>query len=389
MGKGIPQPQAAIQEPSLEPRRFDSLVKVNDMYKNPRLISWGVAAICAVLFFLSFDMYYIYLFEVYWGSLIICAIFLLLAIGGLRFANVAFKKDKPFYEIGNTFRFFRMSNAEHKSMARSIGVLAVFLAIFGVFMLFSSFNDLSAQGNGRLVDLVFILIGCGITSYLATKSLKVHEDIDYVANEDLAEIMDMTIDERVMASYQNFDSSVPLECQLDDLEGNPNLFVMTQRQIYFAFYTSNGWISNQFKLENITSLEIEWDFIHYNGGVTFQIQDGNEIKKLNFDLSLLDNLSQYPILIVRQMLNTFDAFKQGRYVEMSTKRKRRRNIANNQPTTDGHASEAINEPQEVAAWESVPQSSETAEVRSIELCKDVYNGLKNAKPGMSKRALEL
>lgn len=388
MGQWTPQPQAAIQGPSLEPRRFDSPVKVNDMYKNPRRISWGVAALCALFFFLSFDIHYIYYFED-WGRLLTCAVFLLLAIGGLHFANVVFKKDKLFYEAGNTFRFFRMSNAEYKNIARSIGVLSVFLAILCVFVLFSSFNHFSDHNNGKLIELVFILIGCGITSYLATKTLKVHEDIDYVANEDLAEIMDMTIDERVMASYQNFDSSVPLECQLDDLDGTPNLFVMTQRQIYFAFHTSTGWISNQFKLENITSLEINWDFVHYNGGVTFQIQDGNEIKKLNFDLSLQDNLSQYPILIVRQMLNTFDSFKQGIYVEMSTKRKRRRNIVNNQPTTDGHPSDATNEPQEVAAWESVPQSSETAEVRSIELCKDVYNGLKNAKPGMSKRALEL
>lgn len=293
------------------------------------------------------------------------------------------------YRPTESFSYFRRSKEFQRFLIFAYGTAAFILASLFSYCLFSdsihlNFKDTLVIGVGSWLAVI-----CVSRSIDLFTTIKQHQDIDYVASENLAEIMDMTIDEKILVSYQNFDSSIPLEEQ-DDLDGTPNLFVMTQRQILYAVSTSKGWVSNRFKLEDIEVIDIEWEKFRYEGRLIFDVLDYNTWRKksIKLDLSAIDNLSQYPILVIKQFLLAFDAFKEGKYLEMSTSRKRRRRVVEDK-TVATHAGETrkLSDDEPKTAYETV--WNENASVRKIELCPEIFDGLKNAEYGITNRSLEL
>lgn len=377
--------QASYQQmESSNIRRYDSTINIIDHSKATRIIPWFLVFLCAMM---AMSIYSSYTYSLEFLKTIILVVLCVLGVAGVLIA-MKIPKDGNIYRPGVTYKIFRLDQDDNKKISILITVYMACIVAAVAWLVF--LGEGNGKTLGRMIELGFTCLGLGITGYIASRVIKIHEDIDYVTNETLADIMDLTIDERVMASYTNFDTSMPIEQQMDDLEGNPNMFVMTQRQILFAFYTSRGWISYQCSLANITGMEINWNYLEFNGNIKLHIKDGDVPGRFTMYLSTVDNLAQYPTLVIRQILKTLDAYKSGAYAQMSTKRKRRRNVQGKATVgTPAQSQSAVSQQEETAAWESIPADRSEGGVRYIELCQEVYAGIKNAEPAISKRALDL
>lgn len=158
--------------------------------------------------------------------------------------------------------------------------------------------------------LVFIVF------YLYSKSLKVHADIDYTANELLSEVIGLNIDEKIVASYQNFDSSKPKQ-KKDD-----NLIVVTNRKIFFAVYNGTNWMTLNKLLSEVEKIGIARNDV--NSYLKLIFADNTS---LGLRLDLHEKITTTPQLFVKQFLNTLDASLLG-YDVVSNNSRRRVSISN-------------------------------------------------------------
>jgi hypothetical protein len=131
--------------------------------------------------------------------------------------------------------------------------------------------------------------------YLYSKSLKVHSDIDYTANELLSDVIGLNIDEKIVASYQNFDSSKPKQ-KKDD-----NLIVVTNRKIFFAVYSGTNWMTLNKLLSEIVKIGIARNDV--NSYLKLVFADNTS---LGLRLELYEKITTTPQLFLKQFLNTLD-----------------------------------------------------------------------------------
>ena len=92
------------------------------------------------------------------------------------------------YKPGKSFYWWRLTK---EKMLLIYKIVAVIVVVICILLLIYEFK------LSGLVTLVVVLV----TLYYVPKSFMAHEDVDYVANQELADIVGMEVDEKVQASY--------------------------------------------------------------------------------------------------------------------------------------------------------------------------------------------
>ncbi len=270
-----------------------------------------------------------------------------------------------------------------------IGVLLFFSSIIGAILMFKrgiykpekSFFSLRMQKNKvnkyikysalalSLFCLIMLLldfklgiktIGYSIAGfvglYYTAKSIKFHEDIDYEANEFIADLIGLSVDEKIVASYQNFDSSN------DNRKENDNLILVTNRKVFFAVFNGSNWMTLNKLLSEITKIGIARNDV--NSYLKLVFVDNTS---LGLRLDLYEKITTTPQLFVKQFLSTLDASLLG-YDVVSNNNRRRVSISN----------------------ENTSKSNNTSiQSRSIELNSTLVSELKASEEIKSGRILEI
>jgi hypothetical protein len=220
--------------------------------------------------------------------------------------------------------------------------------------------NIISEGIGKALSQSFIVIGVFLVpSYYLLKSIKVHGDVDYVANDALLEVAEVKVDEKVIASYQNFDNTKSKYKKKD------NIIVVTNRKIFFAVFNGTNWL----KL-NKTFSDI------YKIGIGRKELSDCYLKLVFFDnttlglrLDLYDKITTTPQLFLKQFLNALDSYLLGQDAVPTTSRRR------------------ITVSTEQAGEQSVTQTVAPA-VRKIELNTTISKAIKEAEEVKPGRILE-
>jgi len=221
--------------------------------------------------------------------------------------------------------------------------------------------NIISEGIGKtLLGSISVICGVLVPLYFLLKSIKVHGDVDYVANDALLEVAEVNVDEKVIASYQNFDNTKSAYKKKD------NIIVVTNRKIFFAVFNGTNWL----KL-NKTFSDI------YKIGIGGSNQQNNCYLKLVFfdnttlvlRLDLYDKITTTPQLFLKQFLNALDSYLLGYDVVPTTSRRR------------------ITVSTEQAGEQSVTQTV-TPAVRKIELNTTISKAIKEAEEVKPGRILE-
>jgi hypothetical protein len=199
-------------------------------------------------------------------------------------------------------------------------------------------------------------LGGLITLYFFIKSIKVHNDIDYAASEELSGLLDFQFDEKIVASYQNFDSSE------DKRKKNDNLIVVTNRKIFFAVFNGTNWMTLNKLLSEVEKIGIARNDV--NSYLKLVFADNT---KLGLRLDLYEKITTTPQLFVKQFLSTLDAYLMG-YDVVSSNNRRRVSISQENASVDNNSSN---------------------QKRSIELNQTLVNELKTSEEIKSGRILEI
>ena len=274
---------------------------------------------------------------------------LLFGIAGIIFFK--FSKGGK-YVPGKTFLFYRKSKEKIKAYTLYAGVAGIIFCC--LCLLFAS--TLKSAGSA-----IIGIVGMIALIYYTNKSFKVHEDIDYVSSAEMEQIIGVEIDEKIQATYQNFDSSEE-DCLNDDC----NIMMVTDKKIYFAYYDSDRWYFVNKKLDEISRLG--------------QIGDNQETGKLYLRLEFVDGttiilhmdamgkMTSNPTLFLKKFLETLDAVVLGTVDEKISSRRR---VSVNSATPDAQHCE------------------QKTENRKLDLGNSIIEGLRNATPVESGRVIEL
>lgn len=195
-----------------------------------------------------------------------------------------------------------------------------------------------------------------VSLYYWSKSIKFHEDIDYEANEFIADLIGLSVDEKIVASYQNFDSSKA------NRKKNDNLIVVTNRKIFFAVYSGTNWMTLNKLLSEIVKIGIARNDV--NSYLKLVFADNTS---LGLRLDLYEKITTTPQLFVKQFLSTLDASLLG-YDIVSSNSRRRVSISNENSTLANNFGN---------------------QTRSIEINPTLVNELKSSEEIKSGRILEI
>ena len=264
---------------------------------------------------------------------------LLVVTGGLLLLRWNIKGGK--YKPGKSFHMWRLTK---KNISIMYTVIAIIAVIFFAFALTVKF---------KITTIVF-LIGTIVGIYSLRKSFKVHEDIDYVANQKLADILGLDIDEKVQASY---------------LKNNVILLLTDKKMIYA--YKKGRWKVLSKRIEEISKIGIytpmmAGNFFNTDLHLLLLFTDSNRVE-LKMDLT--DNITSNPDLFFKKFLTTLDDVLLGKTDEKIASR--RRVSVNNNPKPSG----------------SVKNGG--TDVRKIDISETILNNLRDATPIESGRTLEL
>lgn len=211
-----------------------------------------------------------------------------------------------------------------------------------------------------LLDGKFGVIGGTIVGFIGlynwSKSIKFHEDVDYEANEFIADLIGLSVDEKIVASYQNFDSSKA------NRKKNDNLIVVTNRKIFFAVYSGTNWMTLNKLLSEIVKIGIARNDV--NSYLKLVFADNTS---LGLRLDLYEKITTTPQLFVKQFLSTLDASLLG-YDIVSSNNRRRVSISNENSTLANNFGN---------------------QTRSIEINPTLVNELKSSEEIKSGRILEI
>lgn len=261
------------------------------------------------------------------------------------------------YVPQKTFFLYRLTKERLKNFY--IGSLVICIVICGLILMIDPRKFL--QCVGPLISFIFIV-------YYMNKSIQIHDDVDYVANAQFADLMGLEVDEKINASYQNFNSS-----ENSIIKKNSNILLVSDRKIFFAYFNGYKWVSTIKKLEEIEKIGFisagghgtvtYWKVIFYDG------------TKIGLRLSLLDKLTSNPNLFIKQFLETIDAYLLG-YSKNKRNSRRRVSLDNTSPmnhdTEQPHRSKNI--------------STETPVTREIDISESILNDIKQGiviEPGRS------
>jgi len=250
------------------------------------------------------------------------------------------------YIPGKTFSEFRYSKEKIKKQI-VIGIIIIILLIIPISFLIFKHNYLFIVGTS---------ISAFYGLYYFYKSTKFHEDIDYESNEFISDLIGISIDEKITASYQNFDSTQYKR------KKNDNLIVVTNRKIFFAYFNGINWTSLNKLFSEVEKIGVAQN--EYNSYLKLIFSDNTS---LGLKLELFEKITTTPQLFVKQFLNTLDIFLLGNNVVGKNSR-RRVTISN---------------------YNSSETKNSSYKTRSIELNPTLVNELKTSEEIKPGRILEI
>jgi hypothetical protein len=264
---------------------------------------------------------------------------LLFVIGSLLLIGWNIKGGK--YKPGKSFRLWRLTK---KKILLMYTVTAIILVALLVFLLTIKFK----------INTIIILVVTIAGIYSLRKSFKVHEDVDYVANQKLADILGIDIDEKVQASYLK----------------NNVILLLTDRKIIYAYKKGRWKVLNK-KIEEISKIGVyspmmAGGFFNTDLHLLLLFTDSNRVE-LKMDLT--DNITSNPDLFFKKFLVTLDDVLLGKTDEKIVKR--RRVTVNNEAGPLGSVKNGC------------------TDVRKIDISETVLKNLREATPIEHGRTLEL
>ena len=273
----------------------------------------------------------------YGPTILLGVLFLVISIPWVYtiFHGGRYKPEKSFY-------WWRLTKEKMQLIYRVITVVVVVISILLLIIQF------------KLVTLL-ALISAITGLYVISKSFKVHEDVDYVANQELSDILGMEIDEKVQASYLKKDV----------------IMLLSDKKIICSFMEKNQWNVINKKIEEIAKIGIYTPVMmgsFFNTEIYFQLLF-TDLTKIELKMDLGNKLTSNPDLFFRKFLVTLDAVLLGKVDE--TIKSRRRVSVNSD------------------AKPIIETSEQEIKGRSIDISTQVIPSLQNAKPVESGRVLEL
>lgn len=204
------------------------------------------------------------------------------------------------YVSGKSFWWARLTKEKQKN-------LYVYSLIFCIIMVIVIVTAGIWQSLGYVLGGIIVL-------FYSIASLKVHEDIDYTTNQAMEDLIGMDIDEKVCASYQNFDGENNTNAKGD------NLLVVTNRKIFYAVHNGNVWMILKRSFEDLIKIG------YYNGNSSgsesiflIKFKDATSIK---VKMDVLDKPTSNPNLFFKQFLNVLDAYVSGYDIVKNNSRRR-------------------------------------------------------------------
>ena len=161
-------------------------------------------------------------------------------------------------------------------------------------------------------------VGYGIAGLLAIyysiKSLKIHDDVDYTTNKAMEDLIGMEIDEKVCASYQNFDAT-----QKKNSKGD-NMLVVTNRKIFYAGHNGKVWMILKRSFEDLT--KIGYTNSNSSGSESILIMQFKDETSIKLKMDVFEKPISNPTLFFKQFLNVLDAYVCGYDVVKNNSRRR-------------------------------------------------------------------
>lgn len=212
------------------------------------------------------------------------------------------------------------------------------------------------------VQYVFYLLSIYAAFYYAYKSFALHEDVDYVTNNQVADLLGMEIDEKVQASYQNFDAS--------SVQEGSSMLLLSDKKIMFAYYNGSKWTMLNKMLKEITEIgRVNTDgVVNLTSSSVYFYVGFSDNTSLGLHMDLYDKITSNPNLFFKKFLIVLDTFLMGKADEKITSRRR---ISVNK---DSNSSTTISTP--------------NVETRSLDISNTILSNLSNAAPIESGRVLE-
>ena len=275
----------------------------------------------------------------YWPTILLGILFLLISIPWVYtiFHGGTYKPEKSFY-------WWRLSK---EKMHQIYKVVTIIMVIISIPLLIMDFK----------LSVLLSLVGALAGLYVITKSFKVHEDIDYVANQELSEKLGMEIDEKVQASYIK----------------NSIIMLLSDKKIICSYIEGKQWNILNKRIDEITRIGIYTPAMMgslFNTELYFMLMF-TDSTKVELKMDLGDNITSNPDLFFRKFLITLDAVLLGKVDE---KIQLRRRVSINRDNNE--ATKPI-------------ESVNVTQGRSIDISKEVIYGIENAIPIESGRIIEI
>jgi hypothetical protein len=223
----------------------------------------------------------------------------------------------------------------------------------------------------KFLNCLFPLITYVLFVYYMNKTIQVHEDVDYVANAQFANFIGLEVDEKINASYQNFNSS-----KSSKIKKNSNIILVSDRKLFFAYFNGNKWVSTIRKLEEIEKIGI---YGGVNSALTYWTVIFTDGTKIGLTLFLLDKLTSKPNLFIKRFLETIDAYLLG--YSTNTRNSRRRVSIDNTAQVKSDAAQPPETRKNITA--------EAPVTRKIDISDSILNDIKQGVSVEPGRNIEL
>lgn len=211
-----------------------------------------------------------------------------------------FLKGESNYIPGKSFKFYRITKEKQRKLAIWSVILCGILSIFNLI--------------GGHWSLLCYSVGALFVLYYFIMSLKIHEDVDYVTNQAMEEMLGADIDEKVCASYQNFNNASKKQRKGD------NLLVVTNRKIFYATYNGCTWMILKRQLEELKKV----GFVNSTSSTSecILVLEFSDESSICLKMDIMDKLTSNPNMFFKQFLNVLDAYVSGYDIAKNKSRRR-------------------------------------------------------------------
>jgi hypothetical protein len=245
------------------------------------------------------------------------------------------------YKPGKSFYWWRLTKDKIQSIYKIVTVIVV---ILGIFLLLIKFS----------ISVLVALIGVISGIFVLSQSFKVHENVDYVANQELTDRIGMEVDEKVQASY---------------LKKNI-IMLLTDKKIIFAYQEKKQWNVLNKKIEEISKIGVYTPMMlgsFFNTDLSFVLLF-TDSTKVELKMDLFNKITSNPDLFFKKFLTTLDDVLLGKTDVKITSRRR---VSVNKDSLP-----------------SVSVNKESTNQRTIDLSDTLLKNLRDATPIEAGRTLE-